>query len=53
MKDWRVMRVGRGAGGRRKLVRIFCSVGGIVVVWEISSGCGLFLLADGWRVVLE
>lgn len=32
VKVWMERIVGRGAGGRRKAVRIWCSVGGIVVV---------------------
>lgn len=38
MKALREMRAGRGAGGRRNVVRIVCSVGGIFGFW-CSGNC--------------
>lgn len=49
--------VGRGAGGRRKEVKIACSVGGMVVVmwwiWdgEVGGGFGLRLCRGLMEVV--
>lgn len=37
MKAWRVMREGRGVGGRRKVDRIVVSVGAIVVDLDVQK----------------
>ena len=36
MKAWREIRLGRGAGGRRKVERIVASVGAIVVNCSVA-----------------